>query len=178
MLGKRSRSVIVRLSELLSPGIPLGFFIGEPSGNDHLVACDDNGKKPNNCHRIVERGHGVGLAIVVALEKPSSSSGSRGREGGGTGFYSKYFVCGPSGHGRSDWDQGAEEEEEEEDYTYVTFHGPRESFTMVYHDRCESEVSEGGDRDSDRGDSPGLGFLSSCQLCGKKLHGQDLYMYR
>ncbi|MED6166111.1 hypothetical protein PIB30_105848 [Stylosanthes scabra] len=64
----------------------------------------------------------------------------------------------------------------EEDYTYVTCHVPNKTFTKVYyyhHGGCE-ELSS----DFVEPLFPTSNFLSSCHLCGKKLDGKDIYMYR
>ncbi|KAI4376483.1 hypothetical protein MLD38_014240 [Melastoma candidum] len=89
MLGKRSRSVIGRLSQLLLQGSslsslldgPLYPFLRRPHPSDN----------PSLIIRNLDLGyHGVGLGIVVALDKQKSMSSSG--SGGGTGPYSKYLV--------------------------------------------------------------------------------------
>ncbi|KAI4379583.1 hypothetical protein MLD38_005861 [Melastoma candidum] len=180
MMGKRSRSVIGRLSGLLVPGsrssLLDGPFLRRTDPCDHNP-CLDNKTLDNNNSGIIRNfdlgHHGIGLGIVMALDKLSSSSGSSG----GTGPYSKYFVSSPGGHRGSESDDGSAKEEEEEDYTYVTFHGPGVPFTMVYHDQIEKERREAWHVGSESYEQQ-QGFLSSCQLCGKKLHGRDIYMYR
>lgn len=198
MLGKRPRSVIGKLSELLvsgsagllesavaaaaaasprSPRSPLDFKIQSPRGP-----------------RSYDLG-GVGLGIVAALEKPGDAKILLLTKNcaGGPGSARP----GPNGGGSSTAGACAGVDDDMEDYTYVTFHGPNQSFTMVYYGegKCDGvgrggcggsggfggsmrrvgSVGEGG------GEGPvfqALGFLSSCQLCGKKLHGEDIYMYR
>ncbi|XP_030448402.1 FCS-Like Zinc finger 14-like [Syzygium oleosum] len=200
MLGKRPRSVIGKLSELLvsrsagllesavaaaaapSPRSPLDFKIQSPRGP-----------------RSYDLG-GVGLGIVAALEKPGDAKIlllPKGCAACGHGSARP----GANGSGPSSAGARAGADDDMEDYTYVTFHGPNQSFTMVYcgeGERGGAAAGRGG-----CGKSGGLGesmrragsvgggegggegpvfqaldFLNSCHLCGKKLHGVDIYMYR
>jgi hypothetical protein len=85
----------------------------------------------------------------------------------------------------------------EEEYTYVTCHVPNKTFTKVYYDGCESDVrrQQGCNNNNNnvgvlrRSSPPQIliepeplfptsNFLNSCNLCGKNLHGKDIYMYR
>ncbi|XP_030530542.1 FCS-Like Zinc finger 14-like [Rhodamnia argentea] len=202
MLGKRPRSVIGKLSELLvsgsagllesavaaaaaSPRSPLNFRIQSPRG----PRCYDLG--------------GVGLGIVAALEKPGDAK---------ILLLPKNCACRPgsarpgpkrAGPSAAGVRAGAAVDDDMEDYTYVTFHGPNQSFTMVYDGEGECDgIGHGGCRKSGGGlgesmrPAGGVGgggggggggegpvfqtldFLNSCELCGKKLHGEDIYMYR
>ncbi|KAI6682075.1 hypothetical protein NL676_035956 [Syzygium grande] len=200
MLGKRPRSVIGRLSELLvsrsagplesavaaaaapSPRSPLDFKIESPRGP-----------------RSYDLG-GVGLGIVAALEKAGDAKIVLLPKG--------CAACGPGSNGSGPFSAGARAAADDnmEDYTYVTFHGPNQSFTMVYYGegacggaaagRGGCDKSGGLDESMRRAGSVGggegggggggaegpvlqaLDFLNSCHLCGKKLHGEDIYMYR
>ncbi|KAF5743115.1 hypothetical protein HS088_TW09G01180 [Tripterygium wilfordii] len=133
---------------------------------------------------------GVGLGIVAALEKPSSSNG-KGHE-----ILAKYAITSPrcsiksapipAYSGRNCG--GFEEEIDLENYTYVTFHGPdNKSITKVYHDGgdnaridnvCEAKKTKKKTRRFNQNSYPVSDFLSSCHLCQKQLHGKDIYMYR
>ncbi|KAJ1418793.1 Zf-FLZ domain [Sesbania bispinosa] len=141
---------------------------------------------------------GVGLKIVVALDKPCEV----GRE-----VLPKHAVCtsnlnrsGPipvqcvkSPNGlQNEIDVGSLEE-----YTYVTCHVPNKTFTKVYYDGGEGDVTRHGYNYNNYNTNVGVlrrtppqtliesepsfptsNFLNSCHLCGKKLHGKDIYMYR
>lgn len=157
---------------------------------------------------------GVGLGIVVALDKPSNITSA---SYGGGEILAKYAISGPFSARSSPipvsspakakgMGMGMEMEMEmegreglDEEFTYVTCHGPNKSVssTRVYYDRgdgrnriqlCDGlgrkvgvfKISSSPARlyedtcplesDSD--------FLSSCHLCRKALHGEDIYMYR
>jgi len=188
MLGKRPRPMIGKLSELLvsrgrevtlpdaatatatagSPRTPSGTVMQSPRGfkNYHLG--------------------GVGLGIVVALDKPS------------TEVLPKHAVCTSN--------LKIQEEFDVEEYTYVTRHVPNQTFTKVYYDGGEGEIQRHDYSNKTNNNNiininnhnnlgvfrrtapqplfesessyPTSNFLSSCNLCGKKLHGKDIYMYR
>ncbi|KAF8027936.1 hypothetical protein BT93_E0766 [Corymbia citriodora subsp. variegata] len=150
---------------------------------------------------------GVGLGIVAALERSGGASARRcvcgpglsrapataaaaARKGCGAGL-----LGGGGGGGFEDVEVDCPD-----NYTYVTCHGPDKSFTKVYYDggldcprqherSCRGAVADDG---VSRGPSSkiaseeeegfpvfqALDFLSSCHLCGKNLHGRDIYMYR
>lgn len=144
---------------------------------------------------------GVGLGIVVALGK----SGEAGREilpkfavcGSGVTRSEPIPVRSmknPDGFqkGGNEMDVGSLE-----DYTYVTCHLPNKTFTKVYYDGVEGENWRNAYNDKIKSNNVGVlrgtrpeslveaepsfptsDFLSSCHLCGKKLHGKDIYMYR
>lgn len=92
-----------------------------------------------------------------------------------------------------------------EDYTFVTCHGPNKSHTRVYRDnradyygrigheeighdrrRCKKyglpifdiTPARFGEELDHFTAYPASDFLDSCNLCRKKLHGKDIYMYR
>ncbi|CAH9106397.1 unnamed protein product [Cuscuta epithymum] len=89
-------------------------------------------------------------------------------------------------------DTECSEDEEDEEYTVVTCHGPgNKSYTRVY---CDRAVINGSYRSSRSKwpsvfavspartggfpRNPDSGFLSSCDMCQKSLHGIDIFMYR
>ena len=144
---------------------------------------------------------GVGLGIVVALDKSSEAEGE---------ILPKYAVF-PSNLNRSEpipvhsikspagLPKGMNEIEAGslENYTYVTCHAPDKTFTKVYYDGGEGEGwRRHGCCINNNNNNVGVlrrkpttlveaepsyptsDFLSSCHLCTKKLHGKDIYMYR
>ncbi|KAF8034003.1 hypothetical protein BT93_C0318 [Corymbia citriodora subsp. variegata] len=192
MLGKRSRSVIGKLSELLISGsaglLEVAAAASPRSPFDFKIQSSPRGP------RSYDLG-GVGLGIVAALEKSGDAK---------ILLLPRCYACGPGsplpGASRVGSSSAVAPDDDdgdmEEDYTYVTFHGPDQSFTMVYYGEGECDgagrggCGEGGGRgESVRragrvGGGEGgpvfqtLDFLNSCQFCGKKLHGEDIYMYR
>jgi hypothetical protein len=186
MLGKRPGPLIGKLSELLvSSHHGTGTFnvpttAGPKTPLDYRI----------QSHRTMKNYDlgGVGLGIVAALEKSSTNE--------------SHAICSNSkmksnpipvvsGHQRR-----VEEEEIEslENYTYVTCHGPNnKSFTQVYYDHSLNQIASSTHEQNQKhklvishshGDSlcendfPTSDFLSACNLCKKKLHGKDIYMYR
>lgn len=124
---------------------------------------------------------GVGLGIVVALDKPSNE------------VLPKHAVCTSN--------LKIQEEFDVEEYTYVTRHVPNQTSTKVYYDGGQGEIQrhDYSNNNNNNMNNNSLGvfrrvapqplfesessyptsnFLSSCNLCGKKLHGKDIYMYR
>ncbi|XWS17520.1 hypothetical protein CRYUN_Cryun33cG0074700 [Craigia yunnanensis] len=185
MLGKRPRPMIGKLSELLVSGNKPGFLdvVASPKSPLDLKSPSPRGLKGYDVG-------GVGLGIVVALEKCSTDS-------------CRHAICSINlnrsnaivvNSGKNcDRFRGYEvlEMESLEDYTYVTSHGPGKSSTKVYYDGREQRSSTGHDRNGfgDVKETPAArvvedvtyptsDFLNSCHLCRKKLHGQDIYMYR
>ncbi|ESW26554.1 hypothetical protein PHAVU_003G129000 [Phaseolus vulgaris] len=187
MLGKRPRPMIGKLSELLvsrgrpvtlpdaaaaaptaSPRGPLGIMMQSPRGlkNYHLG--------------------GVGLGIVVALDKSSNDLTHE--------VLPKHAVCTSNLKIQDEFDV--------EEYTYVTRHVPNKTLTKVYYNGAEGEIQRHDYHYSNTNNNtntnnlgvfrrtapqplfesepsyPTSNFLSSCNLCGKKLHGKDIYMYR
>ncbi|KAK1365147.1 FCS-Like Zinc finger 13-like [Heracleum sosnowskyi] len=134
---------------------------------------------------------GVGLGIVAALEKNIETSSCLQTQG----FYNKSVPISVGcvrNRGNAEQNDG----DSLEDFTYVTSYGPnKKSHTRVYYDGCEKsrnrsvrissknhracvfyicpETSSSTVQSSGRSD-----FLSSCHMCRKKLHGEDIYMYR
>ncbi|KAF3540009.1 hypothetical protein F2Q69_00019104 [Brassica cretica] len=204
MLSKRTHPMIGKISELLvgvnrsaaaaapfldvlmtSPRSPLDFKILPQISqrNSSKRFYDDN------------LGGSVGLGIVAALENSTTrriTSVSR-TESNQTGRSDPVQFM--SHVGSSD-----EEDEEmfimdEEDYTLVTsHHGPSGTCSTRVYDKdgleCfASKINEerrerlfvvdvGTESPKNTPEFQGLGFLNSCYLCRKKLHGQDIFIYR
>ena len=202
MLTKRTHPMIGKISELLvgvnrstaapffdvlmtSPKSPLDFKILPQISqrNSSKRFYDDN------------LGGSVGLGIVAALENSN------------TRRITSVCRSEPNQPGRSDPVQfmshggstDGEDEEmfimDEEDYTLVTcHHGPSGSCNTRVYDKDGFECFSSKINDDRRErlfvvdvvtESPenspefqGLGFLNSCYLCRKKLHGQDIFIYR
>ncbi|RDX65992.1 Protein MARD1 [Mucuna pruriens] len=183
MLGKRPRPMIGKLSELLvsrGRAVALLDSAGSPRGPLDMKMQSPRGLKNYDLG-------GVGLGIVVALDKSNES----GRE-----VLPKHAVC-TSNLNRSGpipvhYAKNPDEIDVEE-YTYVTCHVPNKTFTKVYYDGGEGDIRRHGYYNNNVGvlrrttpqpliepesSYPTSNFLSSCHLCGKKLHGKDIYMYR
>ncbi|KAL1189084.1 FCS-Like Zinc finger 14 [Cardamine amara subsp. amara] len=203
MLSKRTHPMIGKISELLvgvnrsaaaapffdvlmtSPRSPLDFKILPQLSqrNSSKRFYDDN------------LSGSVGLGIVAALENSN------------TRRITSVCRSEPDQSGRSDPVQfmnhggstDGEDEEmfimDEEEYTLVTCHlGPSGSCSTKVYDRdgfeCfASKVNEdnrerlfvvdvGTESPENSPEIQGLSFLNSCYLCRKKLHGQDIYIYR
>lgn len=135
---------------------------------------------------------GVGLGIVAALDKNIETSSCLQTQA----LYNKSVPisvsCSVKNRGHAEENYGSSLE----DYTYVTSYGPNKmSHTRVYYDDRENSRNR-SDRMSSKnqrasvfhicpetssskvGSSTSFDFLSSCQMCQKKLHGEDIYMYR
>jgi len=120
---------------------------------------------------------GVGLGIVVALDKSSNEE-----------VLPKHAVCTSNLKIQDEFDV--------EEYTYVTRHVPNKTLTKVYYHGGEGEIQrhDYSNNNNNLGmfrktapqqplfesesSYPTSNFLSSCNLCEKKLHGKDIYMYR
>ncbi|KAK8568620.1 hypothetical protein V6N13_106523 [Hibiscus sabdariffa] len=167
MLGKKSRPIVGKLSDLLIPRNRPSFF-------NPKLPLDFKSSSPKSCKRYDICG--VGLGIVAALEKSTftdccnrairSSNLNRSNAivvDSGTGF--------DRFRGRTD--------DLEEDYPCVTSHAPgNPSATVCYNgdeQRKNKETRFGKDDDVVYSTSD---FLSFCHLCRKELHGKDIYMYR
>ncbi|CAJ1940551.1 unnamed protein product [Sphenostylis stenocarpa] len=181
MLGKRPRPMIGKLSELLvSRGRAAAVLVetaGSPRGPLDMKMQSPRGFKSYDLG-------GVGLGIVVALDKSSNDSA---RE-----VLPKHAVCtsniNPSGPLPDEFDV--------EEYTYVTSHVPNKTFTKVYYHGGEGQIQRHAYYNNNnnnvgvfrrttpqplidsKSSYPTSDFLSSCNLCGKKLQGKDIYMYR
>ncbi|KAI3742145.1 hypothetical protein L1987_59825 [Smallanthus sonchifolius] len=124
---------------------------------------------------------GVGLGIVAALGNIPANFSCRNR------MWSDPV---PVTQSRTGGDRGKMDKvcSLDEDYTIVTSNKPNKLFRKVYHGGkkidirgkdCIFNISAArfcGDDDM-RVPQP-AGFLNSCHLCNKKLHGKDIYMYR
>lgn len=151
-----------------SPTTPLELKVLSPRG---MIHCDMSG---------------IGLGIVAALENIPAKKASRNPIGSDPISVNQ---------ARSDGDLEMENEagsleEEEEEYTIVTCHKANESYTKVYHGKfvtnqgieirrqaCIFNISPARFGDN-MTVSQTSGFLSSCHLCNKRLHGRDIFMYR
>jgi len=196
MLGKGTRPIIGKLSELLVSGNRACFLdmATSPRGPLELKMESPRGLKNYDLG-------GVGLGIVANLEKSKD---------GGREILAKYVVgCSnlnrsspiPVNSSKSGCNRHKVCEELEvgceENYTYVTCHGQGKSFTKVLYEE-DGYVRSGHERkDLERSNNklstvkdsrpryeedfsayPTTYFLSCCQLCNKNLHGKDIYMYR
>lgn len=206
MLSKRTHPIIGKISELLvgvnrsaaaatpffdvlmtSPKSPLDFKILPQISqrNSSKRFYDDN------------LGGSVGLGIVAALENSTTrliTSVSRSEPNQSNRSDPVQFM---SHEGSTDEEE--EDEEmfimDEEEYTLVTcHHGPsgpcstrvfdRDGFeclaSQINEDRRERLfiVDVGTESPENSPEFKGLGFLSSCYLCRKKLHGRDIFIYR
>ncbi|KAJ7956011.1 DUF581 domain-containing protein [Quillaja saponaria] len=188
MLGKRPRPMIGKQSELLISGSRAGFLDTATSPRSPL---DLNLKMQSPRGLKNYDLGGVGLGIVVALDKKSYE--------GGREVLLKYAISG-SNLNRSNpipvhpiknqdgfqFRKGGFNEIDvgslEEDYTYVTSHVPNKTFTKVYFNGGEAQILSSGYQKQRHVEAepsfPTSDFLSSCHLCRKKLHGKDIYMYR
>lgn len=147
---------------------------------------------------------GVGLGIVAALE---NSGGGRSEIPALFGRNLTRNRASPIPV-KNSWRVNRSLEEMEmdeslEEYTIVTCHGPdKSSTTRVYSGAAADGGRKGDDRSpfriqssvksfrgggvfhissvghADGGGIPAPDFLSACNLCNKKLHGKDIYMYR
>ncbi|KAE9602504.1 hypothetical protein Lal_00049738 [Lupinus albus] len=175
MLGKKTQPMIGKLSELLVSGGGRAVALLDYKGSllDMKMQSPTRGSKNYNLG-------GVGLGIVVDLDKPCETS-------------PKYAVC-VSSLNRSSvpipvHSNGFQREIDVEDYTYVTSHVPNKTFTKVYFDGGEGEIKKHVYNNTNIIKAPTTSiepelsfptstFLSSCHLCRNKLHGKDIYMYR
>lgn len=176
--------MIGKLSELLVSGGRAVDATGSPrSPLDMKMQSSPRGSKSYDLG-------GVGLKIVVALDKPC--------EGVVREVLPKHAVCtsnlnrsGPipvKNPGGFLQRNEIDDVESLEEYTCVTCHVPNKTFTKVYYDGGEgyNNNNVGVLRRPtppilliEREPSfPTSNFLSSCHLCGKKLDGKDIYMYR
>ncbi|CAK8563960.1 unnamed protein product [Lathyrus sativus] len=180
MLRKRPSPMIGKLSELLVSGHRIMDTTGSPRGPlDTKMPPSPRGLKNYDLSS-------VGLKIVAALDNNKTCD-----------VLPKHAVC-TSNLNRSrpiqiqsvkspdglQMDYSSMEEDEE--YTYVTCHVPNKTFTKVYYDgevRRQQGYNNNNNNVVVRTSEPEPlfptpNFLNSCHLCGKNLHGKDIYMYR
>ncbi|XP_039006479.1 FCS-Like Zinc finger 13-like [Hibiscus syriacus] len=167
MLGKKSRPIIGKLSELLVSGNKPRFF-------NPVIPLDFKSSSPKSSKRY-DIG-GVGLGIVAALEK-STFTDCRNRAICSSNLNRSNAVVVDSGRG---FDRlKGRTDDSEEDYTHVISRRPGKSSTQVYYNG-DDDVKENPEARLAKDDVvyPTSDFLASCHLCRKKLHGKDIYMYR
>ncbi|XP_076932650.1 FCS-Like Zinc finger 14-like [Bidens hawaiensis] len=96
---------------------------------------------------------GIGLGIVAALDKNSAKKAR--------------MLSDPLRVTRS-----------RPDHTTVTSNKPNDTRTKVRDKGCIFNISPPRFGDDDVRMPQPVGFLNSCHLCNKRLHGKDIYMYR
>ncbi|KAK4483703.1 hypothetical protein RD792_010905 [Penstemon davidsonii] len=178
MLGKKSKPVI---------GILAGSLV---SGNKSAVAgptrshFESKSQSPKGL-KTFDLG-GVGLGIVAALDKSGEIPANKPLFSRNLSRSNPIPVNSPKNYWRNreasdEMDMGSLEE-----YTIVTSHRPNKSYTKVYGNdfrikKCNrgsvfhispAKLGEIG------GGVPPSDFLSSCNMCQKKLHDKDIFMYR
>ncbi|XP_060215646.1 FCS-Like Zinc finger 14-like isoform X2 [Lycium barbarum] len=176
MIGKRPSPVIGMITGSSVSGNRTGTIYGPTSPRSPL---DFKIQSPRGLKAYNNFG-GVGLAIVASLDDNKDGAIKVNKPVYNTSSIKSIPIPGNS----TDLDNF-------EDYTVVTCRGPdKKSYTRVY---CNGSVQENR-RSTDRkqkcssvfdisptrfGDFPRYpdsDFLSSCQLCNKKLHGKDIFM--
>ncbi|KAK4756866.1 hypothetical protein SAY87_006993 [Trapa incisa] len=179
MLGKRQRSMIGKLSELLVSGSRLSVLDAGASPRGPLELKGHSGRSPRGL-KGYDLG-GVGLGIVAAMEKSSRSGMEAGRAK--HCFRSSTRVMSrPAEPVRMVVGDAFEDSEE---FSYVTYYnGPNwQPCTRVYTADgreycCSGQLGESRSSQLGLPVFPTSEFLSSCHSCGKKLQGEDIYMYR
>ncbi|KAL0338865.1 UNVERIFIED_CONTAM: FCS-Like Zinc finger 14 [Sesamum angustifolium] len=195
MLGKSSKPVIGILTGSLVSGNRTGQRDVAVSPRSHM---ETKNQSPRGL-KSFDFG-GVGLGIVAALDGGRNEiPASKALFGRNLSRSNPIPVNSPRDSWRSTRRDSEEMEMESlEEYTIVTCHGPNKSSTKVYSNGVE-RGRKGDDRTPFRiqssctggsvfhisparlGDVAGIpasDFLNSCNLCYKKLHGKDIYMYR
>uniref|UniRef100_A0A1J3JKX0 FLZ-type domain-containing protein n=1 Tax=Noccaea caerulescens TaxID=107243 RepID=A0A1J3JKX0_NOCCA len=205
MLSKRTHPMIGKISELLvgvnrSAAAAAPFFdvlmTSPKSPLDFKILPQISQRNSSKRFYDDSLGGSVGLGIVAALENSTTrriTSVCRSESNQSGQSDPVQFTS----HGGSS-DEDEDEEMftmDEEDYTLVTcHHGPSGSCSTRVYDRDGFECFASKTNEDHRKrlfvvdagvESPenspafqGLGFLNSCNLCRKKLHGQDIFIYR
>ncbi|KAK4428796.1 FCS-Like Zinc finger 14 [Sesamum alatum] len=195
MLGKSSKPVIEILTGSLVSGNRSGQGdVAAVSPRSYMEAKNQSPRGPKS----FDFG-GVGLAIVAALDGAGRNEIPASKALFGRNLSrSNPIPVRNSWRSRRSSSEEMEMESLEEEYTIVTCHGPNKSSTKVYNSNGVEGGRKGDDRTPFRIQSGGGGgvfhisparfgevagipapdFLNSCNLCHKKLHGKDIYMYR
>ncbi|KAL5697250.1 hypothetical protein ACHQM5_030886 [Ranunculus cassubicifolius] len=195
MLGKRTRPAIIR--KISDPKMITSGRLGYP---ETVTSPKCSPQFRIVSPRSLKNSDGIGLGIVVALEKSGDvqtiknplevSKESRSIPIPTSGSAKVHTKC------RKPIEE-MEKLECMESYTCVTSRIPNKSFSKVYYGEEDGGVGHersGYDEMNWKNTSvfyespprvvepvmafPRLDFLSSCYLCKKKLHGVDIYMYR
>ncbi|CAA0833886.1 Protein of unknown function (DUF581 [Striga hermonthica] len=165
MLGKKSRPVIGILTGSLIPG--------NKAHSDNRTT-----QSPKGLKRSFDYG-AVGLGIAAALESDFPSNRALIRRNSSRS--SPMPVSPPPNNpqrGNRFFMEQIESESFEEEYTIVTRHSPNKPCTKVSSRAGVFHISPPRFSSACGGGAPADDFLSSCHLCRKKLHGEDIYMYR
>ncbi|XP_075509615.1 FCS-Like Zinc finger 13-like [Primulina tabacum] len=195
MLGRKSNPVIGILAGSFVSGSKSGLVDVATSSTSLQEHKNTSPRGPKNFHL-----GGVGLGIVAALGNAHDETPSNKALCGRNSRRSNPIpVTSPKNSSRigREFDE-MEIENHSEEYTIVTFHGPNESHTKVYgidhgqggdyrtpfriqrSNKCEraSVFHISPARFGAIAGIPAEDFLSSCDMCKKQLHGEDVYMYR
>ncbi|CAN8300857.1 unnamed protein product [Cochlearia groenlandica] len=207
MLSKRTHPMIGKISELLvgvnrstSPTTTSPFFdvftTSPKSPLDFKILPQISKRNISNSSKRFfyedNLGGSVGLAIVAALEKNSTTSVCRSEPNRSCMSKPVMFMNQEEEEEEEEDEEMFIMDEEEEDYTLVTCHNGFNGSckTRVYDkDGVECYTSKVNEDDHRERlfvvdvctESPvfhDLGFLNSCYLCRKTLHGQDIFIYR
>lgn len=205
MLSKRPRPMIGKLSELLVSGNRAGFsdMVTSPRGPLELNKL----QSPRGLKNYDLGGVGLGIVAALEKSREGCGREILAKYAVATSNLNRSSPIPVDSSKRTSTcdrysNKGCEEllqgDNCEEDYTYVTCHGQGKSITRVFYEeddcrtsghqrngiqRCNKlgtvTVKESRPRyEEDFSAYPTSYFLSSCHLCGKKLHGKDIYMYR
>ncbi|XP_076955373.1 FCS-Like Zinc finger 14-like [Bidens hawaiensis] len=138
------------IRKLITPGF--GFFSTSPTTSLEFKVVSPTGVINRNMS-------GIGLGIVAALDKnPAKKVGFSGPD---------RMLSDPIRVTRS-----------RPDHTVVTSNKPNNTRTKVRDKGCIFNISPPRFGDDGVMVPQAVGFLNSCHLCNKRLHGKDIYMYR
>ncbi|XP_068663607.1 FCS-Like Zinc finger 13-like [Aristolochia californica] len=192
MLGrKRLRDPVRRVTDPIVPGERLGFSDAATSPTTLIEIKVGSPNKWRN-----RESEGIGLGIIAALQK---SGEVQGKFVVGSLNLSRTYPI-PVSSGKTSPRVGGVYERSgdghSESYTSMTCGGLQSSVTRVYFERNEVGAEFKKNRDDRKSRKMGVfsaspprftedftsfptsDFLSCCNLCWKKLHGKDIYMYR